>query len=261
MLSRRRILFLTGAAGASALAACARGERQHGTSPWITPHPDGAAACPTATPAEITGPFPGDGSMGPNVLIDSGIVRNDIRPSFGPYSGVADGIPVTIDLTLHDLTRDCAAGGGMAVYLWHSDRDGEYSLYGRRDQNYLRGVQVADAAGAVRFTSIFPACYAGRWPHIHFEVFDSLQEAVAGRNARLTSEIALPQHACEQVYGHDSGYSASIRNLSRVTLASDDMFRDGWDAQIATVTGDPAGGLSIARKVVVGDSPTSAPHR
>ena len=42
---------------------------------------------------------------------------------------------------------------------------------GVEDQNYLRGVQVADADGVVTFTSIFPACYAGRWPHIHFEVY------------------------------------------------------------------------------------------
>jgi protocatechuate 3,4-dioxygenase beta subunit len=196
------------------------------------------------------------------VLIDSGVVRSDIRPSFGPYSGVAEGVPVTINLTLQDLTRDCAAGGGMAVYVWHSDREGEYSLYGRRGQNYLRGVQVADANGAVRFTSIFPACYGRRWPHVHFEVFDSLQAAVAGQNARLTSEIALPQQACEQVYGYDSGYAASVRNLSRVTLASDDIFGDGWDAELATVTGDPASGISIARTIAVGDKKsTSAPHR
>jgi protocatechuate 3,4-dioxygenase beta subunit len=149
----------------------------------------------------------------------------------------------------------------MAVYIWHSDRDGEYSLYGRPGQNYLRGVQVADATGAVRFTSIFPACYGRRWPHIHFEVFDSLQAAVTGQNARLTSEIALPQQACEQVYGSDPGYAASVRNLSRVTLASDDIFRDGWDAELATVTGDPASGISIARTIVVGDKSTRAPRR
>ena len=78
--------------------------------------------------------------------------------------------------------------------MWHCDRDGEYSLYGQgiTEQNYLRGVQVADQDGRVSFTSIFPACYSGRWPHIHFEVFDSLESAVAGEDARLTSQIALP---------------------------------------------------------------------
>ena len=26
------------------------------------------------------------------------------------------------------------------------------------------------ASGSVTFTSIFPAAYSGRWPHVHFEV-------------------------------------------------------------------------------------------
>ena len=68
---------------------------------------------------------------------------------------------MSIELTLKDLTKDCAVGAGMAVYVWHCDRDGNYSLYGKdaAEQNYLRGVQVADEQGRVFFTSIFPACY------------------------------------------------------------------------------------------------------
>jgi protocatechuate 3,4-dioxygenase beta subunit len=38
-------------------------------------------------------------------------------------------------------------------------------------ESYLRGVQVTDSNGQVTFTTIYPACYSGRWPHIHFEVF------------------------------------------------------------------------------------------
>lgn len=51
-----------------------------------------------------------------------------------------------------------------------------YSLYssGITKQNFLRGVQVSDASGLVSFTTIFPGCYWGRWPHIHFEVYRSL---------------------------------------------------------------------------------------
>ena len=65
---------------------------------------------------------------------------------------------------------------GAAVYLWHCDADGNDSLYsnGVTGENYLRGVQEADANGQVHFTTIVPGCYAGRWPHIHFEVFDAL---------------------------------------------------------------------------------------
>jgi protocatechuate 3,4-dioxygenase beta subunit len=271
VLSRRRVFQLAGAAGASALvAACARS----GTEPTkgsmstatTTAGAADAAACATAAPAETAGPYPGDGSNGPNVLIESGVVRSDIRSSFGTYSGTAEGVPVTIDLTLQDVTNQCAAGVGMAVYIWHCDRSGDYSLYSQAaaDQNYLRGVQVADQAGRVSFTSIFPACYAGRWPHIHFEVFDSLEAAVAGENARLTSQIALPEQSCSAVYGYDTGYSASVQNMSAVTLSSDNVFGDGWDAELASVTGDPVSGMTIALTIGVGeqsDSPPPVPPR
>ena len=56
-----------------------------------------AAAATDATcsviPEETAGPFPGDGSNGVNVLTEDGVVRSDIRSSFGSGSGVADGIP------------------------------------------------------------------------------------------------------------------------------------------------------------------------
>jgi len=206
-----------------------------------------AATCVAAAPGETAGPYPGDGSNGPNILVESGVLRSDITTSFGAYSGRAEGVPMTLTMDLRDLTKDCAAGEGMAVYVWHADRDGKYSLYsdGVTEQNYLRGVRVA-ASGRVSFTSVFPACYDGRWPHIHFEVYESIAEAVAGSNARLTSQIALPQDACTAVYAHDTGYSRSVTNLSRVSLATDNVFSDGWDAETPTVTGTPATGMAVA---------------
>ena len=41
--------------------------------------------------------------------------------------------------------EDHDAFAGVAVYWWHCDRDGKYSLYseGIEDQNYLRGAQMA----------------------------------------------------------------------------------------------------------------------
>jgi protocatechuate 3,4-dioxygenase beta subunit len=262
VLSRRRVFHLAGVAGASAfVTACAGGANNQAktTTAKSTTTAGDAATCAPAAPVETAGPYPGDGSNGPNVLIESGVVRSDIRSSFGSYSGTADGVPVNIDLTLQDVTRNCAAGAGMAVYIWHCDRAGNYSLYSQdaADQNYLRGVQVADQDGRVSFTSIFPACYAGRWPHIHFEVFDSLEAAVAGENARLTSQIALPEDACTGVFDHDSGYADSVQNLSQVTLSSDNVFGDGWDAELATVTGDPASGMTIAVTIGVGEKTAS----
>src|SRR5262249_19695352 len=151
----------------------------------------------------------------------TGIVRSDIRSSFAGLSGTADGIPLTVVLNLVSASS-CAALAARAAYLWHCDKQGRYSLYsaGVTNQNYLRGVQEADSAGRVSFSTIFPGCYSGRWPHIHFEVYPSLAAAGSVANKIATSQIALPKSACDQVYA-TTGYEASVTNLSQTSLASD----------------------------------------
>ena len=81
------------------------------------------------------------------MLTQSGVVRSDIRSSFGSMSGTASGVPLTITLKLVNTASSCASLEGLAVYLWHCTADGNYSLYssGITNQNYLRGVQVSDA--------------------------------------------------------------------------------------------------------------------
>ena len=170
-------------------------------------------------PDETGGPYPGDGSNGPNVLDDSGIVRSDITSSFGSSTTKAEGVPLTINLTVTDAGNGYSAMAGAAVYLWHCDRDGQYSLYsqGVSDENYLRGVQATNASGTATFTSIFPAAYSGRWPHIHFEVYQSLDQATSSGQIVKTSQIALPEAACKEVYA-TSGYEASVSNMARTSL-------------------------------------------
>ncbi len=113
----------------------------------------------------------------------------------------------------------------------------------------LRGVQVTDSNGKVTFTSIFPACYSGRWPHVHFEIYPSLDKATTSSNAIHTSQLALPEDVCNTVYATD-GYSASVKNLAGVTLANDNIFSDGYGTQLATVTGDVTNGY--VAKLMVG---------
>ncbi|HET9141518.1 intradiol ring-cleavage dioxygenase [Actinophytocola sp.] len=245
--SRRRVLALFGGAGLAVLAACSPDPREPGAATSGTSVPGSLAEIP----AETGGPYPGDGSNGPNVLTESGIVRSDIRSSIGSASGVADGVPLTIDLTV--LEADTAAPlAGAAIYLWHCDRLGRYSMYspGVTGENYLRGVQAADDAGKLRFTSVFPAAYSGRWPHVHFEVYPSLSAATTAGGKLITSQLALPEDVCRTVYATDA-YTASGRNLAATSLATDMVFRDGYDHQMATVTGDVSPGFTAALTVAV----------
>ena len=177
-----------------------------------------AASCATAAPAETAGPYPGDGSNGPNVLIESGVVRDDIRASFGPYTGRAEGVPMLIELSLKDLTMDCAVGAGMAVYVWHCDRDGNYSLY---EQGRGRAELPARSAGRRRAGA---ACSSpppsrpvttagGRISTSRSSTLSNPQSPAI--TPGLTSQIALPEDTCKAVYAADKGYRRACRTCRR----------------------------------------------
>ena len=273
-LGRRGLLSLIGGVGAVALAGCGAEESTGGGSADHPsnqgpgdPPPGGGGASDAAVaegeiPEETGGPFPADGSNGVDVLSESGVVRSDITSSFGSASGTAEGVPLTIRMKVYDLDGDDATVlSGAAVYVWHCDREGRYSLYsqGVEDQNYLRGVQVADADGLVRFTSVFPACYSGRWPHVHVEVYPDRAGIADAADAIATSQVALPEQACEAVYGQ-AGYEQSVTNLAQVSLAADNVFGDDAGAtQLGTVTGDVTQGYAVSLAVKVDTRTTPTP--
>ncbi|WP_332761290.1 intradiol ring-cleavage dioxygenase [Pseudarthrobacter sp.] len=277
MISRRSLGMFLGAGGAAAaLAACTPGGSGTTASTSTSAATESAsatasAASTTATPTagptltraiaecgmeipqETAGPYPGDGSNGPNVLAASGVVRQDITSSFGTGSASAEGVPLTFTLTLLDNANGCVPLAGAAVYAWHCDRDGRYSMYdsGLANENYLRGVQEADASGQVTFTSIFPGAYPGRWPHIHFEVFESMSNATAAGQVLAVSQIALTKAACDDVYA-TPGYEDSIANVKRTTLQSDNVFGDdGGIYQLATMTGSASAGYTAGLNVTI----------
>ena len=205
-------------------------------------------------PEETNGPYPADGTNGLNILTASGIVRSDITRSFGDADGVAEGVPTTLRLRLYDNNADgMTPYAGAAVYIWHCDRDGNYSLYssGLEEENYLRGVQVADDDGRLEFTTIFPACYSGRWPHIHFEVYPDVDKATTAAGKLRTSQIALPEDVCSDVYGSAEGYEQSVTNLEQLSLDSDNVFSDGHSLQLAKVSGSVEEGYTVSLNVPV----------
>lgn len=250
VLNRRSLLVGVGLGSLSlGLAACGSDPRTAGSTSTTT-------AASGEIPDETAGPYPGDGSNGPDVLEESGILRSDIRSSFGDATGTAEGVPMALELTVSDLADGGSAFAGVAVYVWHCDREGRYSLYseGIEDRNYLRGAQVSDDDGVVRFTSIFPACYAGRWPHIHFEVYPDAASITDSANAIATSQVALPKATCDKVYA-TSGYEQSVSNLGELSLATDNVFGDdGGARQLATTTGNTEDGYTVKLAVRIDTS-------
>ncbi|MCU1398111.1 MAG: intradiol ring-cleavage dioxygenase [Acidimicrobiales bacterium] len=278
LIDRRRILL--GAAGGGALAllaACGSSARTASTnaaatstatadttaattattSPATAASTAAATAATAATPAtaativmtavpeETAGPYPGDGSNGVQVLTESGIVRSNIRTSFGSSTTDAGGVPTTLQMTLIDRTTGDPLVGA-AVYVWHVDSQGRYSLYsqGATGENYLRGVQESDPNGLVTFQSYYPACYDGRWPHIHYEVYPSLAGITSASNKIATSQLAMPDEINKLVYA-ESSYASSPSAYARVSLNTDMVFSDGTTNEAPTVTGSVTDGYTM----------------
>ncbi|MES2159542.1 MAG: intradiol ring-cleavage dioxygenase [Pseudomonadota bacterium] len=254
-------------AGASALPVLGCGGGGSSASDSTTATSSSASTTSTTTtttagscaviPEETGGPYPGDGTNSNNsgvvnVLTQSGVVRSDIRSSFNGPTGVAAGVPLTIKLQIVNANGSCALLSGYAVYLWHCDRDGNYSLYsnGVTDQNYLRGVQASDSNGNLTFQTIFPGCYAGRMPHVHFEVYPTLAKSTSAANRIKTSQFTFPMATLNEAYAA-SGYSTSVRNLAQISYATDGIFSDGYALQMAAVSGNATDGYVVTLTVGV----------
>ncbi len=255
---RRTLRWLVGAGalpatGALALLGCGGSSddtvSSSGDGSADSDTPDTGTTSCSVIPEETAGPFPGDGSNNSssglaNALALTGIVRSDIRSSIAGATGTADGVLLTVKLKLVNTASSCADLSDYAIYIWHCDRDGLYSMYnaGVTDENYLRGVQATDSSGVATFTTIYPGCYLGRMPHIHFEIFKSTNSATSFSNKLKTSQLAFPNEVSTTVY-NTAGYESSLSNFGRISFATDNVFSDGVTLQTTTVTGSVSEGF------------------
>ena len=155
LLSRREILALIGAGGATLLT---------GLKSASAAQADPAPAC-IARPRHIEGPY----------FVDTGLNRSDIRAD--PRSGlVKAGTPFRLVFRVSQLSGSrCLPLSGAQVDVWHCDADGLYSdtsdfQASTIGQKFLRGYQMTDRKGIAAFTTIFPGWYPNRAVHIHFKI-------------------------------------------------------------------------------------------
>lgn len=254
-----------GGAGAMALGGCGGGGSSTAdTSSSSSSSSSGSGSTSTTTtssscsviPEETEGPYPGDGSNNgasgsvANALALSGIVRSDITSSIAGATGVATGVPLQVIIELVNTNSSCADLSGYAIYLWHCDALGRYSMYssGATAENYLRGVQGTASDGTATFQTIYPGCYSGRVPHIHFEIYRSTTTATSWSNKLKTSQLCFPSDANTAVYA-TSGYGNSAANNAAISLSTDGIFSDGYSTQLVTITGSVSAGYVAKLKV------------
>src|SRR5690606_10467298 len=100
----------------------------------------------TVTPAQTEGPY----------FVERALERSDIRAD--PEGGaVKPGVPLALALRVMAVSgKGCEPLAGALVDVWHCDAQGAYSGVGGNRERFLRGYQVSDAQGRVRFMTIYP---------------------------------------------------------------------------------------------------------
>lgn len=149
----RRDALKVGAAGAATLAGLGLAAR--------------SARADTATGSATEGPF----------WVDERLLRQDVRSD--PATGLVQaGLPLRLEISVSRLNTVGTPSPlvGAWVDIWHAGGAGSYSdASGSGNPNtigqkWLRGYQITDSHGMVRFLTIYPGWYIGRAVHIHARV-------------------------------------------------------------------------------------------
>ncbi|MDW4908426.1 intradiol ring-cleavage dioxygenase [Streptomyces sp. ADMS] len=247
-ISRRRALVVTGgtvAAGGLAVAGYQSAFADEATTTATTD----ATASASATASESSGTCVLMSSVteGPYYL-DNALVRKDITEG-------KSGVPLTLRITVQDTTESCAPVAGAAVEIWHCDAWGYYSGYTTanpggsapaesedgstaNDNTYLRGYQIANANGVVKFETIFPGWYTPRTCHIHLKVHTGGQKedgTYEGGKVNYTGQLFFPDDAAQEIFTLEP-YS---QHSGSYTTLDNDMVYDGGGASSGLLTLKP----------------------
>ena len=232
-LNRREAIEALGAVGVAFMVGCGSSP----TSPTTTTSTSGSSGTTGAgtsscavTPGETAGPYPDRIGM----INNTAYFRQDITEG-------KSGLALALTLSIVNVPSSCSAVSGANVEIWQCDATGNYSEYSQpgyngTGQTFLRGVQTTDNNGTVAFRTIYPGWYMGRATHIHVEVF------VNGAVVK-TTQIAFPEEVSAAVY-RTGVYASHGQNAT--ANAADNVFSDGTQYEMATLSGDATSGYSAS---------------
>ncbi|MGW1361578.1 intradiol ring-cleavage dioxygenase [Streptomyces chartreusis] len=242
-ITRRRALAVTGgtvAAGGLAVAGYQAAFADTATTTAEEATTASASAsessgCMTLMSSVTEGPY----------YLDGALVRKDITEG-------KSGVPLTLRLTVVDATDGCTPVKGAAVEIWHCDAWGYYSGYTTAnpggsapaesedgstadDDTYLRGYQIANADGVVKFETILPGWYTPRTCHIHLKVHTGGQKedgTYEGGKVNYTGQLFFDDTIAEEIFTLEP-YS---KHSGSYTTLDDDMVYDGGGASSGLLT-------------------------
>jgi protocatechuate 3,4-dioxygenase beta subunit len=231
-ISRRAMLSLMGTAAVAVLAGC---EPEPSAPRWLKRlwfrKPTAIAIPPCILrPEQTEGPY----------FVDERLNRSDIRPDPSDAS-VKEGLPIELGLRVHEIRgKDCIPLAGVVVDVWHCDALGIYSdvrerSFDTRGKKFLRGYQITDASGTVRFVTIYPGWYPGRTVHIHFKIRTNPKSR---QGHEFTSQIYFDDTLTDKIHAQ-SPYASKGQN--RLRNRQDGIFQDGGEELILQMALQPQG--------------------
>ena len=213
IFDRRELLRMgtVGAVGAAGLARLSSLEKALGQ-------------CIT-TGSETEGPF----------WVDEKLNRSDIRSD--PTTGsLQAGLPLRLSINVSEIQGgSCAPVAGAYVDIWHCNAVGVYSdVTGAGNPNtvgqrWLRGYQVTDGHGNVRFLTIYPGWYMGRTVHIHFRI-RKFSGATATFN--FTSQMYFNDAVSNAIFASTSPYS-SHTNRNPASNGQDNLYNSALSLRMS----------------------------
>ena len=184
LLSRREVVAVLGATGVAWLMT-------GGLNPRRALAGTHGPLC-VVRPEQTEGPY----------FVDERLNRSDIRSD--PADGrVKSGTHLALTLLVSRLgAGDCQPLPGAQVDIWHCDAQGIYSdvqdpEFNTIGQKFLRGYQITDLRGEVRFVTVYPGWYPGRTVHIHFKIRTSL---MAKRSFEFASQLYFDDGLTDRVH-------------------------------------------------------------
>ncbi len=225
-LNRRRMLSLIGGTTAITLIESLFGQPTSSEPEPIEP-PTHTAAIPgcIVRPEQIEGPY----------FVNEKLNRSDIRSD--PADGsVKVGVPLELVFQVSQVDgQTCKPLSGAVVHVWHCDAEGIYSdvkdprFFNTVGKKFLRGYQVTDTNGMVKFTTIYPGWYPDRAVHIHFKIRTN---SASHRGHEFTSQLYFDDKLTDQIYNHPPYKAGEQRTLNH----QDGIFQDGGEQLMLQLT-------------------------
>jgi protocatechuate 3,4-dioxygenase beta subunit len=218
LLTRREALALMGLSGAAVVTMGAAAVTRGGaTGSHVFAVPGALPSC-VVRPEQTEGPF----------FVDRMLERVDIRSD--PATGtLVNGARLDLQFNVSRIgSSGCTPLPGAQIDLWQCDARGLYSAVTDRRSNtegerFLRGYQITDEAGRVRFTTIYPGWYQGRAVHIHFKI---RTDPGAARGQEFVSQLYFDDALTDRVHSLPAYGGRGQRDRRN---DADGIFRRGGD--------------------------------